>query len=126
MAYHNHDFEFTKYGNETGYETLLSGTDKDNVKFEMDLYWVVRSGNDPVELFRKHPGRFPMWHVKDMDKTNPKINTEVGTGSIDFKSIYKNSKEAGLEHLIEEQENFSIDPFVSIKKSFDYVNHDLI
>jgi sugar phosphate isomerase/epimerase len=126
MAYHNHDFEFTKYGDETGYETLLSNTDKDNVKFEMDLYWVVRSGNDPVALFKKHPGRFPMWHVKDMDKANPKINTEVGTGSIDFKSIYKESKEAGLEHLIVEQENFSIDPFTSIKKSFDYVNHDLI
>ncbi|MFP5078915.1 sugar phosphate isomerase/epimerase family protein [Pedobacter sp. JCM 36344] len=126
MAYHNHDFEFTKYGEETGYETLLSSTDKDNVKFEMDLYWVVRSGNDPIELFKKHPGRFPMWHVKDMDKADKTINTEVGTGSIDFKSIYKEAKEAGLEHLIVEQENFSIDPFVSIKKSFDYVDHELI
>ena len=53
LAYHNHDFEFTKYGEETGYETLLSGTDKDNVKFEMDIYWVVRSGNDPVAWHRQ-------------------------------------------------------------------------
>ena len=126
MAYHNHDFEFTKYGEETGYETLLENTDEKNVKFELDLYWVVRSGNDPLELFKKHPGRFPMWHVKDMDKANPTINTEVGSGSIDFKSIYKNAKEAGLVHLIVEQENFSLDPYKSIKQSFDYVDHELV
>ncbi|RZK82598.1 MAG: sugar phosphate isomerase/epimerase [Pedobacter sp.] len=126
LAYHNHDFEFTKYGNETGYDILLAETDKDQVKFEMDLYWVVRSGNDPVALFDKHPGRFVMWHVKDMDKTNNTINTEVGTGTIDFKAIYKHAKTAGLEHLIVEQENFSIDPFQSIKKSFDYVNRELV
>ncbi|MHA4894446.1 sugar phosphate isomerase/epimerase family protein [Pedobacter sp. PWIIR3] len=126
MAYHNHDFEFTKYGQEMGYDVLLAGTDKDNVHFEMDLYWVVRSGHDPIALFEKHPGRFVMWHVKDMDKANPKINTEVGSGSIDFKSIYKHAKQAGLKHLIVEQENFSMDPFASIKKSFDYVDHNLI
>lgn len=126
LAYHNHDFEFTKYDGGTGYEVMLQETDKDNVKFEMDLYWVVRSGNDPVALFNKYPGRFPMWHVKDMDKTKPSINTEVGSGSIDFKSIFKHAKQAGLKHAIVEQENFSMDPFVSIKKSFDHVNHDLI
>ena len=126
LAYHNHDFEFTKYGNETGYDILLAETDKDLVKFEMDLYWVVRSGNDPIALFEKHPGRFVMWHVKDMDKTNNTINTEVGTGTIDFKSIYKHAKTAGLKHLIVEQENFSIDPFESIKKSFDYVSRELV
>lgn len=124
LAYHNHDFEFTKYGSETGYEVLLNETE--NVKFEMDLYWVVRSGNDPVALFEKHPGRFVMWHVKDMDKNNNTLNTEVGTGSIDFKGIYKHAKTAGLKHLIVEQENFTIDPFESIKKSFDYVNRELI
>lgn len=126
LAYHNHDFEFQKYGETTGYDILLQETDKNNVKFEADLYWVVRSGNDPLALFSKHPGRFVMWHVKDMDKANKTINTEVGSGSIDFKSIYKHAKQAGLKHLIVEQENFSMDPFVSIKKSFDYVNRELV
>lgn len=127
LAYHNHDFEFEKHeGNVTGYETMLNGTDKNLVSFEMDLYWVVRSGNDPVALFNKYPGRFPMWHVKDMDKANHTINTEVGTGTIDFKAIYKHAKQAGLQHLIVEQENFAIDPYVSIKKSFEYVNRELI
>lgn len=125
MAYHNHDFEFVKYGDTTGYDILLAETDKSMIQFEMDLYWVVRSGNDPVALFEKHPGRFVMWHVKDMDKTNNTINTEVGNGKIDFKSIHKHAAQAGLKHLIVEQENFSIDPFESIKKSFDYVNREL-
>lgn len=126
MAYHNHDFEFQKYGETTGYDVLLQETNQDLVHFEMDLYWVVRSGNDPVALFDKHPGRFVMWHVKDMDKTDNTINTEVGNGKIDFKSIYKHAKQAGLKHLIVEQENFSIDPYESIKKSFDYVDHELV
>jgi sugar phosphate isomerase/epimerase len=127
LAYHNHDFEFHKYeGGATGYEIMLNGVDKNLVRFEMDIYWVVRSGNDPVALFNKYPGRFVMWHVKDMDKANPGINTEVGTGTIDFKNIYKHAKQAGLEHLIVEQENFSKDPFASIKQSFDYVNRELI
>ena len=126
LAYHNHNFEFVKYGDTTGYDILLQETDKEAVKFEMDLYWVVRSGNDPLALFKKHPGRFPMWHVKDMDKANNAINTEVGSGTIDFKGIYKHASEAGLQHLIVEQENFSKDPFASIKQSFDYVNHELV
>lgn len=126
LGYHNHNFEFVKYGETTGYEIMLKGTDPKAVQFELDLYWVVRSGNDPVKLFTDHPGRFPMWHVKDMDKANNNINTEVGTGTIDFKKIYQNAKLAGLKHLIVEQENFSLDPYVSIKQSADYVKKDIL
>lgn len=126
LAYHNHDFEFNKFGDITGYEIMLQETDKKLVHFEIDLYWVVRSGNDPVMLFTKYPRRFPLWHVKDMDKTNNGINTEVGAGAIDFKTLHNHAKKSGLKHLIVEQENFSKDPFVSIKESFDYVNRELI
>lgn len=126
LAYHNHDFEFKKYGETTGYDILLQESNKDLIQFELDLYWVVRSGNDPLALFEKHPGRFVMWHVKDMDKTDNTKNTEVGNGKINFKTIYKHAKQSGLKHLIVEQENFTIDPFESIKKSFDYVDHELV
>jgi len=115
-----------KFGETTGYDILLKETDPNAVKFELDLYWVVRSGNDPVKLFTDHPGRFPMWHVKDMDKANNTINTEVGSGTIDFKKIYENAKLAGLEHLIVEQENFALDPYVSIKQSADYIKKNII
>lgn len=126
LAYHNHNFEFEKFGDTTGYDVLLKETDPKAVQFELDLYWVVRSGNDPVKLFEANPGRFPMWHVKDMDKADNKINTEVGSGMIDFKSIYKQAKLAGLKHLIVEQENFSLDPFVSIKQSADYIKKEIL
>jgi len=126
VGYHNHNFEFDKIGETTGYEILLNNTDPKAVDFEMDLYWVVRSGNDPLKLFKEHPGRFPMWHVKDMDKADNTINTEVGSGSINFKNIYADAKQAGLKHLIVEQENFSLDPFVSIKQSADYIKKDIL
>lgn len=126
LAYHNHNFEFAKYGEMTGYDILLKNTDPAAVQFELDLYWVVRSGNDPLKLFTANPGRFPMWHVKDMDKVDNTINTEVGTGTIDFKGIYKHAKLAGLKHLIVEQENFSMDPYKSIKQSADYVKKSIL
>jgi sugar phosphate isomerase/epimerase len=126
LAYHNHDFEFTPWGDTTGYEVMLKETDPKLVDFEMDIYWVIRSGKDPVKLFRAHPGRFTMWHIKDMDKADNKLNTEVGSGSIDFASLYKHAKVAGLKHSIMEQENFSMDPFASIKQSCDHIKAELI
>ena len=126
LTYHNHDFEFQPYGETNGYQVMLKETDPKLVQFELDLYWIVRSGHDPVKLFNENPGRFPLWHVKDMDKANPKINTEVGSGSIDFKKIFENAKLAGLEYPFLEQENFSIDPFESIKKSYNYINTELV
>ncbi len=121
LGYHNHDFEFTRFGDKTGYDILLNETDKDLVDFEMDIYWVARAGVDPVKLFSDNPGRFKLWHVKDMDKTNPKQNTEIGNGSIDYKKIFSKAKLSGAEHYFVEQENFSMDAFGSIAQSSKYV-----
>lgn len=126
LGYHNHDFEFKELGNTTGYDILLKETDPEAVTFEADLYWVVRAGLNPVELFKAHPGRFALWHVKDMDKANPSINTEIGSGSIDFKDIFAHAKLAGLKQVVVEQENFSLDPFVSIGQSQKYVKEKLL
>lgn len=126
LAYHNHDFEFQKFDGVTGYDILLKETNKELVDFELDLYWAVRSGNDPVDLFAKHPGRFKLWHVKDMDKTNNKLNTEIGSGSIDYRKIFAKAKQAGAQHYFVEQENFAMDPFESITKSNKYVKNILL
>jgi sugar phosphate isomerase/epimerase len=127
MAYHNHDFEFMDFNGEHGYDVLLNNTDKDLVQFEMDLYWVVRAGYNPVELFKKHPGRFPFWHVKDMLKTDKTKNTEVGNGSVDFKTIFANAKLAGVKHYLVEQENtYAPDIFTSIKTSCSYTKNKLL
>ncbi|PST84409.1 sugar phosphate isomerase/epimerase [Pedobacter yulinensis] len=127
LAYHNHDFEFHKHGDTTGYEIMLKNTDPKLVKFELDLYWAVRSGNHPTKLFGAHPGRFVMWHVKDMDKLKPENNTEIGNGDIDFKEIFAKARQSGLEHFFVEQEsNYRPNELDSIKVSFDYINKNLI
>jgi len=127
LAYHNHDFEFQKHNGITGYEILLKETDQDLVSFELDLYWVVRSGNDPIKLFRENPGRFKLWHVKDMDKVNPALNTEIGSGSVDFKTIFKEVKQSGMKYFFVEQENnYNPNAFEAIKTSCDFILKELI
>jgi sugar phosphate isomerase/epimerase len=125
LGYHNHDFEFKDYNGQNGLDIMLSGTDKSMVDFELDLYWVVRAGQDPVALFNKYPGRFTYWHVKDMAKADHSKNTEIGSGTIDFKTIFANGKKAGIKHFIVEQENFDMDPFESLAKSIGYIQNDL-
>lgn len=126
VGYHNHDFEFKPLGGTTLYEVLLKETDPKLVDFEMDIYWVVRAGQDPLKLMQEHPGRFPLWHVKDMDKARPELNTEVGTGSIDFRQLAAHAREAGLKHLFMEQENFSLDAYQSITQSAAYLKNTLL
>lgn len=125
LAYHNHDFEFFDYKGENGFDVFLQNTDKDLVDFEMDLYWVIRAGKDPVSLFEKYPGRFKLWHIKDMSRKDSKLNTEIGSGSINFEEIFNNAEKSGVEHFIIEQENFEMDPYQSLTKSFDYIQNNL-
>ncbi len=126
LAYHNHDFEFRDFGGQTGYEILLKETDPQLLKMEMDIYWIVRGGADPLDLFRSYPGRFALWHVKDMDKTDPSRNTEIGKGSIDFRKIFAAASTAGLDYPFVEQENFTIDPYKSIAESAAYLKNELL
>jgi sugar phosphate isomerase/epimerase len=126
LGYHNHNFEWKPVDGTTFYDVLLKETDPALVNMEMDIFWVVRSGQDPVKLFEQHPGRFVLCHIKDRDKTNTDLNTEIGKGSIDFKSILSHAKLAGLQHFIVEQENYiNIDPYVSITESAAYCKNVL-
>jgi sugar phosphate isomerase/epimerase len=119
FGYHNHDFEFKKLSGQLPYDVIAS-TDPKLVKLELDLYWVVKAGIDPVALFKKYPGRFPLWHVKDMDKKDGSF-AEVGTGSIDFKKIFDNRKLAGMTHFFVEQDVAKIPPVQAIEISFKNV-----
>lgn len=126
FAYHNHDFEFKQWeGGRTGYDIILSETDKDLVKLELDLYWTTKAGLDPVQVFERDPGRFVMWHVKDMDPTTRSF-TEVGTGAVEFKRIFKNQELAGVKHIFVEQDEIVGDVFESLEKSFNYVKKELV
>lgn len=119
LLYHNHDFEFVK--NSKGIvpiEYFLENTDPSTVNFEMDLYWVTRAGADPVAYFEKYPGRFKLWHVKDMDEEGK--FAPVGTGSIDFSRILKEKDKSGMiYYYVEQDRTWDKKPLDVIKTSHE-------
>ena len=121
FAYHNHDFEFAPLEGKVPYDLLLERTDPGAVKLEMDLYWTVKGGASPVEYFERHPGRFHLLHVKDMDSTPRRFFADVGKGTIDFKSIFAQSRKAGVRHYFVENDEPAGSPFESLRVSFDYL-----
>lgn len=103
LLYHNHDFEFSKDGDgNVIMDYLLEHCDASIVNFQMDLYWVTKAGQDPVEYFKRYPGRFKIWHVKDMDDQGR--FAPVGNGKIDFKRILANKKLSGMQYYYVEQD----------------------
>lgn len=119
FAFHNHDREFALVDGQKPYDLFLSQTSADALKFELDLAWVTKAGVDPVELFKKHPGRFPLWHVKDIDKEG-KTLLEAGKGTVNFKRIFDNARIAGMKHFFVEHDNAQ-QPFDSITTSMNYL-----
>jgi len=127
FAYHNHDFEFIDHDGENGFDLILQNTDPKLVKLQIDLYWVAHSSPlSAHELFLKAPGRFVMWHIKDMDKVS-RDYTEVGNGSIDYTKILPDASLAGMEYYyIEQGGNFAQNPIQSVKDSAEYFKKNLI
>jgi sugar phosphate isomerase/epimerase len=131
FCYHNHNFEFQKFGDTTAYDYLLKTLDPKLVKFEMDCFWVTHAGQDPVAYFKKYPGRFPLLHIKDM-KDKPAQTQEldakmglfapVGQGTINWKRIFASAKQAGVEHYYVEQDYCEIPPLDAVKISYEYLN----
>jgi sugar phosphate isomerase/epimerase len=127
LAYHNHDFEFVEQNGQIGYDIILTHTDPALVKLQMDLYWIAHGSKLTAnEWFKRQPGRFVMWHVKDMHRTS-RDYTELGNGTIDFASIWADASLAGLKHFFVEQGgNFTHDPFRSVADSAEYVKRVLL
>ena len=110
FAYHNHAYSFVPFSGMIPQEYMMEHTDPDLVDHQMDIYWVVTGGADPIQYFEKYPGRFKLCHVKDRSKTaapselNASVN--LGTGSIDFPKILKIAAAQGMEYYILEQEKY--------------------
>jgi sugar phosphate isomerase/epimerase len=127
-GYHNHNMEFRSYDGVVAYDELLKLTDPKLVTMEMDIAWVVTAGADPVKYLKKHDDRISMLHVKDLikdarttaDRLQPET-TEVGSGKIDWKKVFKAANRKRLMHYFVEQENFDRAPLESVKISFDYL-----
>ena len=127
VAYHNHDFEFVEQNGQIGYDIILKETDPALVKLQIDLYWIAHGSKlTPHDWFTRAPGRFVMWHVKDMHKTS-RDYTELGNGTIDFTRIWPDAELAGLKYFFVEQGgNFTHDPFQSVADSAEYVKRVLV
>jgi len=127
MAYHNHNFEFQDWGGgQTGFDVFVKETDPGLVNFEMDMYWVTKAGQDPIKLIQEHPHRIKMWHIKDMDNTAEKSFTEVGSGVINYKEIFKYKKTSGMEYFFVEQDAVKMPVYDSITKSYQYLKQNIV
>lgn len=124
FAYHNHTTEFDEVEGNRPFDYILNNTDKDLVKMELDLAWATKANQDPVALFNLHPGRFPLWHVKDLDKTN-KNPAEVGTGIVDFKHAFDNAQASGMKYYFVEQDG-APQPLQNITNSYNYIQKNLV
>lgn len=114
FGYHNHAHEFQKVEDKVMYDYMIENTNPDYVFFQMDVYWVVRGQQSPVDYFNKYKGRFKLLHIKD--------NRELGqSGMVGFDAIFRNTDAAGTKHLIVEVENYSFTPVESVKQSLDYL-----
>jgi sugar phosphate isomerase/epimerase len=124
LCYHNHIHEFDTVEGRVPYDVLLTQCSSDILKFELDLGWATLAGADPVALFNKNPGRFPLWHVKDINKET-KMPVEIGKGMVDFKRIFAASKVSGMQHFFVEQD-MAPSPQANITASFQYITTKIL
>ena len=125
FGYHNHDFEFPLVEGKMPYEILVSETDPRYVVMEMDLYWATKAGQDPLAWFAKYPGRFQLVHVKDSRGAPNNEMTPVGSGTIDWKRIFAQRAQAGIQHYIVEHDSaadYAGGAFASIESSYNYLS----
>ncbi len=120
FGYHNHEYEFEKENGQVLYDVLLTQTDAAKVKFEMDLGWLIVTGNDPATYFNKYPDRFPLWHLKDMNKT-AKHSTEFGKGDINLKDLLAQAQKSGMKNYFVEQEEYTLAPLEAMQYDLDYL-----
>lgn len=128
FGYHNHDFEFKKVDGITPYtDILLAESDPKLLTFEIDIYWATRAGFEPVKLFREFPGRFELFHMKDMEAGEDKFFAPVGEGVINFEEILKNKETAGMKYMFVEQDSTRDGKAMdAIAKSFSNIKNKLL
>jgi sugar phosphate isomerase/epimerase len=118
FGYHNHDFEFKPIDGRLPYDVLLAKCDAGHVIMEMDLFWIVNGGRDPLKYFAAHPGRFPLIHAKDRTADGRMVN--VGEGVIDFRRILGQSRQAGIRHVFVEHDR-PASPIEDVRASYRFL-----
>jgi sugar phosphate isomerase/epimerase len=110
FGYHNHNYEFVRVGNRTGFDILVQESDPTFVSFELDVGWAAAAGEEIPALFAKHSGRYTGMHIKDVKATTQanvalKMDpSDVGAGKLDWKTILSAAHAAGVRNYFLEQE----------------------
>ena len=118
FGYHNHDYPFIEMEGQVPYDILLKNTDPKLVTYELDLFWVIEPGKDPVTYFNKYPGRFSMAHIKDRDPADPKQSIVIGKGNLDLSKMMTAAQKAGVRHYFVEVEEYGkLTPTESVEQS---------
>jgi sugar phosphate isomerase/epimerase len=122
FAYHNHDFEFVRTGDAVPFDLLLEHTDPAAVSFQMDVFWLVKGGADPLAYLREHPDRFTMLHIKDSSGPPAHTQVDVGAGTIDYAAILRldASQRRVIRHVFVEHDQ-PPDAMAFAKASYDYL-----
>lgn len=123
FAYHNHHFEYTDMEGQVPMDVMMANTDVANVKFELDIYWIEKAGKDPIEYFNKYPGRFELWHLKDMTNDAEKFFAPVGSGTIDWQKVFAAREKSGMKHYFVEQDRTKGDIWKDITDSYNFLNN---
>lgn len=129
FTFHNHDFTFYKMGDTIPQDWIMQHTDADLVDFQIDFYWVLYAGQDPVEWINRYPGRFKLCHFKDRSKDSKEREgkgiVELGTGTIDFRSILNKIKNSTIKYYLVDQDtcNDRTDPLACAKTDADYLKN---
>lgn len=126
FAYHNHAYSFETLEGQIPQDVMMQNTDPDLVDYEMDIYWVVTAGQDPIEWFKKYPKRWRLGHIKDRQKNVPASKGDatcvLGTGIIDWQKILKQAMDEGMEYFIVEQEQYqNMSSLEAAKLNADYL-----
>lgn len=127
FCYHNHHMEFRRVDGRTVLEILYAETDPAFVRAELDTYWVQFGGGDAADWCRRLAGRLELLHMKDyaINTKNEVVFAEVGSGNLNWPGIVAAAESAGCRWFVPEQDECPVDPFDSLKQSFEYIRANL-
>lgn len=123
FTYHNHSFEFRKYGGKRILDRMAEEFNPEYITFVLDTYWVQHGGGDVIDWMQKLAGRIDILHLKDMGMADKQFFTEIGNGNINFDGIMRTAEKIGVKHYVVEQDTCPGDPFDSLKMSYSYIHN---
>ena len=120
FMYHNHATEFKKLDGKLIIEHIAEDFSRDELGFILDTYWIQKGGADPAQWIEKLSGRVPVIHLKDY--AYDAVMAVVGEGNINFDRVFEKAESAGVQYMMVEQDKcYGEDPFVCLKRSYDYL-----